>query len=216
MCEIERVPENQITVIYNGMEQLRKPTPQSVALTKAELGLADETVCLVPARLHEEKGHRFLFDALPEIFARVGPLTVLLAGAGPDRMRLEAEARTRRLEKFVRFLGRRDDMPELYSLATVVVLPSLAESFGFVLLEAMSMAKPVVASATGGIPEVVADGQSGLLVPQADSMSLANAVCNILQNPARARELGDAGRLHARQFTFERMICGYETVYQEN
>lgn len=214
MCEAERVPETQITVVYNGMEPLREPAPQSVARVKEELGIAHEPVCLMPARLHEEKGHRFLFEALPEIVARAGSIIALLAGDGPHRAQLEAEARARGLEKFVRFLGRRNDMPELFSLASVVALPSLAESFGFVLVEAMSAGKPVVASTTGGIPEVVTDGETGLLVPQADAKRLAEAICEILQNPEQARTMGEAGRRRARHFTFDRMMRGYETVYE--
>lgn len=214
MLEIEGVPGEQVTVIYNGMEPLHQPAPQTVAGVRHELGLGEEPVCLMLARLHEEKGHRFLFDAIPEIVSRVGPIAVLLAGDGPHRAALEAEVRARGLQHIVRFLGRRADVPELISLASVVVLPSLAESFGFVLLEAMSLGKPVVASTTGGIPEVVAHGETGLLVPQADAQALAEACCRVLQNPVWACRLGEAGWQRATAFTFERMIRGYEAVYQ--
>jgi glycosyltransferase involved in cell wall biosynthesis/GT2 family glycosyltransferase len=215
MIEVERVPGRQITVIYNGMEPLREPEPSGVARLRQEFDLSREHVCLMLARLHEEKGHRYLFEAIPEITSRVGSVVFLLAGDGPQRGEFEAEVRARGLQNTVRFLGRRDDVSELISLSSLVVLPSLAESFGFTLLEAMSLAKPVVASTTGGIPEVAPHGETGLLVPPADSRALANAICDILENPERAQAFGEAGRRRATQFTFERMMGGYERVYQK-
>jgi glycosyltransferase involved in cell wall biosynthesis len=214
MTEIENVPSHQVSVIYNGMEPLREAEPEGVTRARQEFDLSQERVCLMLARLHEEKGHRFLFDAIPDITSRVGPVSFLLAGDGPHRGKLEADVQARGLQNVVRFLGRRDDVPELISLASIVVLPSLAESFGFTLLEAMSLSKPVVGSTTGGIPEVVVDGETGLLVPPADSRALANAICDVLENPVRAQAFGEEGRRRAALFTFERMIGGYESVYQ--
>jgi len=103
----------------------------------------------------------------------------------------------------------------LIALSSVVALPSLAESFGFSLLDAMSLGKPVVASITGGMPELVADGETGLLVPAADSSALADAICRIILDPDAGRAMGKAGRLRAASFSFERMIKGYEQIYQE-
>jgi glycosyltransferase involved in cell wall biosynthesis len=214
MIEIEKVPSNQITVIYNGMEPLREASWESVTKLKQELNLTDEPVVLMLGRLHEEKGHRFLFDAIPQIVSRVGPTVFLLAGDGPHRPDLEAEVQKRNFNGAVRFLGRREDVPELMALSSIVVLPSLAESFGFTLLEAMSVGKPVVASTTGGIPEVVRDGETGLLVPPGDGRALADGICQVLENLERARLMGEAGRLRAASFTFERMMDGYETIYR--
>jgi glycosyltransferase involved in cell wall biosynthesis len=214
MIEIEKVPSNQITVIYNGMEPLREASWESVTKLKQELNLTDEPVVLMLGRLHEEKGHRFLFDAIPQIVSRVGPTVFLLAGDGPHRPDLEAEVQKRNLNGAVRFLGRREDVPELMALSSIVILPSLAESFGFALLEAMSVGKPVVASTTGGIPEVVRDGETGLLVPPGDGRALADGICQLLDNPEGGRLMGEAGRLRAASFTFERMMDGYETIYR--
>jgi glycosyltransferase involved in cell wall biosynthesis len=215
MMEVEGVPGRQITVIYNGMEPLREPAEDNVRRVREELDLADRPMCLMIARLHEEKGHRYLFAAVPEIVARLPGMVFLLAGEGPDRAALEAEVRERGLAPVVRFLGRRDDISALIKLAAVVVLPSLAESFGFVLAEAMSLGKPVVATAIGGIPEVVTDEQTGLLVPPADPGRLAAALCRILTDPALAGRLGEAGRRHATRFGFDTMMRGYEAVYQQ-
>jgi len=214
MVEIEKVPSSQITVIYNGMDSLPNPTPEGVERVRRELGLLDKKVCLMMARLHEEKGHRFLFDSIREIQSRVGPVVFLFAGDGPHRRQLEEYVIARGLQNEVRFLGRRDDVSDLIAASSVVVLPSLAESFGFTLLEAMSLGRPVVGSTTGGIPEVVAAGKAGLLVPPADSQSLADAICGLLQNAALADAMGEAGRKHAARFTFAGMIRRYEAVYE--
>ena len=214
MEDVEHVPASQITVVHNGMEPLREPTAESIARVRRELNLKDALVCLMIGRLHEEKGHRYLFEAIPEINARCGQVIFLLAGEGLHRTRLEDEVRTRSLQNVVHFLGRRNDVPELIALSSLVVLPSLAESFGFAALEAMSLGKPVVAAATGGIPEVVADGKTGLIVPPAEPASLADAICRVLQNRVEAQAFGEAGRRRAAEFSFDRMIRSYEDVYE--
>jgi glycosyltransferase involved in cell wall biosynthesis len=214
MIEVERVPCERITVVHNGVEPLAAAEPAAVERLRAELAGTGAPVVLTLARLHEEKGFRYLFEALPAVVEQAGPLTVLIAGDGPHRGLLEADARARGLAEFVRFLGRRDDVAALIGLASLVVLPSLAESFGFVLVEAMGLGKPVVATTTGGIPEVVSDGETGLLVPPGNAPALAGAIARLLRDPAEATALGEAGRRRSALFTFERMMRGYEAVYE--
>jgi len=213
MTAVERVPQHKIVTVYNGMEPLTEPSPDSVDALRRELGLTGETVCLMLARLHEEKGHRVLFDAIVKLLPRVGPWVVLLAGDGPHRAELECEVRRRGLQSVIRFLGRRGDIPELISLSSVVVLPSLAESFGFAALEAMSLGRPVVASRAGGIPEVVADGRTGLLASTGDAGALATALATVLENREFAKSLGEEGRRRAVLFGSESMMRQYERVY---
>ena len=215
LIDVERVPANRITVVYNGMEPLAELSTSRVEALRSALGLTGERVCLTAARLHEEKGHSVLFAAIPEILRRCGPTVFLLAGSGPHRGALETEAARLGIERNVRFLGQRSDIADLTHLADLAIVPSLAESFGFVVLEAMSAGKPVVAAATGGIPELIADGETGLLVPTGDSKSLAEAVSHVLTERVRAGQMGEAGRTRAAEFSFERMIRGYETVYAD-
>lgn len=214
MTDVERVPERKVVTVYNGAEPLPMPSSDSVATLRGELGLGDEAVCLMMARLHEEKGHRVLFDALQGVLPHVGPLVVLLAGDGPERVQLQSEVRQRGLDSVVKFLGQRHDIPELISLSSVVVLPSLAESFGFAALEAMSLGRAVVATRTGGIPEVAVDGRTGLLVPPGDANGLAVALSRILKDREWAAALGEEGRRRAAFFSVERMMRGYEAVYE--
>lgn len=214
MVEVEGVSGEKITVVHNGMEPLRAPSAEAVDAVRRELGLGDERVLLMIGRLHEEKGHRYLFDALPAIRARAGRVRVLIAGEGPHRADIEADAARAGVRDAVEFLGRRNDIPELIAASDAVVMPSLAESFGFAALEAMSLGRPVVAAATGGIPEVVTDGETGLLVPPMDAGALGDAVVRVLEDSGLSGRLGEAGRLISSVFTFERMMRGYEDVYE--
>jgi glycosyltransferase involved in cell wall biosynthesis len=215
MTDIEGVPQSNITVVYNGMEPLPAPSAEHVAKLAQELAIDDGPVILMLARFHPEKGHIHLLEALPEVNSRLGPVTVLLAGDGPYRKEIERYVVDKGLSHIVRFLGQRTDVSDLIELSSLVVLPSLAESFGFAVLEAMSLGKPVVASRISGIPEVVDEGKTGLLVAPGDPAALADAICRILESPGLGNALGEAGKQRAAQFTFERMIRGYERVYEE-
>jgi glycosyltransferase involved in cell wall biosynthesis len=107
----------------------------------------------------------------------------------------------------VRFLGPRDDMPDLMAACDVVVLPSRAEALPTALMEAAAAGRPVVATRVGGVPEVVEDGRTGLLVPAGDPHALARALASVLADPVRAAALGDAARALARQrFGIDRQV----------
>ena len=211
--QVEGAPEASITVVYDGLEPLFAPDVDRVAILREELGLAARPAVLVVARLHEEKGHRVLLRAWPAIVAAVGPAVLLMAGEGPARAELEAECERIGIEGTVRWLGWRQDIPELLALSSVVVLPSLAESFGYAVLEGMSLGRPVVATAVGGVPEIIEHERTGLLVAPADSGALSVAVARVLTDRDLAARLGAAGRKRAAQFGFESMIKGYEAVY---
>jgi glycosyltransferase involved in cell wall biosynthesis len=215
MVDVEGVPESRISVVLNGMDPPPLPTPDEIERVRAELVPEGTRACLMVARLHEEKGHRVLFEAIPHVVERIGPVVFLLAGEGPHRRMLEAQARAQRVADRVRFIGQRRDVPALITVADAVVLPSLAESFGYALVEAMSLGRPVVASDSGGIPEVVADGETGLLVPTGDAAGLGRALVRVLADRDLADRLGRNGPRRARLFSFDRMIRGYEDVYRQ-
>lgn len=213
MVEEEGVPAARVAVVWNGQDPPRPPAAPEIEDARASLGLDGAPVCLVVARLHEEKGHAVLWRALPDVLRDLPGLQVLCAGDGPHRGRIETEVRRLGLQGSVRFLGQRADVPALVALSSLVVLPSLAESFGLAALEAMSLGRPVVASRAGGLPEVVADGETGLLADVGDAAGLAHAMRTVLRDPARAAAMGEAGRRRASLFTGERMVRGYEAVY---
>jgi glycosyltransferase involved in cell wall biosynthesis len=119
------------------------------------------------------------------------------------------------IERAVRFLGFRTDVTRIFAASDVVVLPSVAEAFGLVLGEAMVMQKAVVATRVGGIPEIVEDGVTGILVPPASPAALADAILSLLRDPERRTQLGEAGRRRVIEtFRFETMMERYEALYE--
>lgn len=208
----------QYAVIPNGLDAeayARQAAPP--ARTRTALGLppgARPLLCV--ARLVPVKGQTYLVQAWPSVLKREPRALLLLVGDGPEERLLRSRAAELGLGGSVRFLGFRQDIPSLLALAEALVLPSLNEGFGLVLLEAMAMGKPVVASAVGGIPEVVLDGRTGLLVPPADPEALAVAILRLLEDPRAAQRLGEAGRERAREsFSREAFIQAHRKLYGE-
>jgi glycosyltransferase involved in cell wall biosynthesis len=145
-----------------------------------------------------------------------GPFTVLLAGDGPARELLERRVRELGLDGSVRFLGHRRDINRVYQVADLTVLPSLSEAFGQVLIESLCFGTGVVATKVGGIPEIVQDGRTGLLVNPADPPDLARALRASVQDPGRREEMAAAGRARVREvFDSRRTARNNEAVYDE-
>jgi len=152
------------------------------------------------------KGADTLISALPRILKSAPDTNLVLVGDGDDRPRLEQLARDLGVSEHARFLH--DLTPEqlfaCYANCDVFALPSRGEGFGLVFLEAMAHAKPVIGGAHGGIPDIVEDGVTGLLVPHGDVERLAQALESLLTNPSRAREMGARGRDRIEKtFSFE-------------
>jgi len=186
---------------------------------RLKLGLrADEVAIAAVGALTPRKGHRVLIEALAiarERGAKV-ELRCLIAGAGRLRDELEALARDRGCADQVRMLGALEDPLTLLAAADIFVMPSLNEGLGVAALEAMAMGLPVVASAVGGLPEVVADGDSGILFKTGDAAVLATAVIDLATNTTRRIAMGAAARERAvAQFSVEAMAQGTLDYYRE-
>ena len=172
----------------------------------------------VLARLAPQKGHRVLFDAMPSIVADVPGLLARIVGHEElsTVAELRAYAAGRGVADQVSFEGFCADVPALLADLDVFVLPSLWEGFGLVLLEAMAAGRPIVASAVGPIPEIVVDGETGLLVPPGDPDALARAVVRVLRAPDLAAHLGRAGRARVEaHFGLDGMVARTDALYQE-
>jgi glycosyltransferase involved in cell wall biosynthesis len=171
---------------------------------------------VIIARLHPEKGHHYLFQALPEIRRRVRrPVRLVVAGEGPFEAAYTEEVRALGCEDMVIFTGFRHDAPDLMAASDIVVLPSVAEAFGLVLTEALYLGTPVVATRVGGIPEIVEDGVDGTLVVPGDSAALAEAIITLLSDSQRLESMRGAGREKViNRFQFERMVRAYEALYE--
>jgi glycosyltransferase involved in cell wall biosynthesis len=201
-------------VVWNGVEI---PALSGDSLTRArvrqELELDERELALIAVgNLHHRKGHAVLLQAFEK--ARLGHTSVLLlVGDGPLLAELETMARSLGIGGRVRFLGRRRDVEDLLFASDVFVLPSLAEGLPMALLEAMARGLPCIASAVGGVPEALADGIDGHLVPPGDVDTLAARLASV-EDASTRLQLGDAARLHAmRDFRVEQMVQRYESLY---
>jgi glycosyltransferase involved in cell wall biosynthesis len=208
-------PAEKVEVVYNAVDADRAAVPAPPGLREQLGGSETRPLVLTPARLNAQKGH----DTLLEAIAEVPEALFLLAGDGPERERLEARAAELGLGERVRFLGRREDVPQLLAACDVFALPSLYEGSSLAVLEAMAAGIPVVSSAIGGTEELIDDGRSGLLVPPGDAPALAAALRRVLGDrqlreelAARARERVDSGL--RREQNAERVAAVYRELLQ--
>lgn len=205
-------------VIPNGVSCSVTETEAERARAEVRLGPDDHLVVHV-GNIRPHKGHRTLIDTA-EVLERTGSTGVIVSIGGEKRPgdleALDAEVTSRGLAHRVRFLGRREDARAFIAAADVFVNPADVEGLPVAILEALALERPVAATAVGGVPSVVVDGETGLCVPPGDPSALASAVDRLLSDPGWAAQLGKAGRsLVESQFGLERMVDDYETVYRE-
>jgi glycosyltransferase involved in cell wall biosynthesis len=206
-------------VIPNGVDLSRFAAPPPSCGLRRELGVPEEAPLIgVVARLEPEKGHAYLLEAWPRVAAAVPDAWLAIVGEGSAERHLGARVGAMSAEAAarVRFTGRRDDVAAITAELSAAVLPSLREAQGISLLEAMARRVPVVASAVGGIPEVVTDGVDGLLVPPASPDALAEALISVARSPALRDRLGAAGYDTVRdRFSIDAQVRRIEAVYDE-
>ncbi len=207
----------KVRLVPNGIDLSRfAPRPASMTLRASFAVPASAPLALSIGRHVAEKGYRH-FVAAAALVARSKPEAHwILVGDGELRGELEAQARGLGLDARVHFAGWRDDVADVLALADVFVLPSESEGFGRVLVEAMAMGRAVVATAVGGVPDIVVAGETGLLVEPSDPGALAGAVMALLDDPARAARLGTAGRARAEStFSLGAHVDAVARLYEE-
>jgi glycosyltransferase involved in cell wall biosynthesis len=206
-----------VSLIYNGVDLDRYDHQEPCCTLRDDYGMeAGSQIVGVIARLEPEKGHPTLLDAWPQVLRDVPDAYLLVIGEGSRREALEQQAYDLRIGHRVVFTGRRDDVPAVTAALDVAVLPSYREAQGLSILEAMALSRPVVASNVGGIPEMIEDGVTGLLVPPADPAALAEAISRLLLDHPYADTIGRAGHdlVHER-FCIERMVAAVQQIYDE-
>ena len=211
-CKELRLPRSKVRVVHNGIRLADFERSFDHAMHgNSERGIALPIV-FTPARLHRQKGHEYLLHAA----TMVPNATFLLAGDGPERERLHRLASELRLLERVKFLGQREDVPQLLRDCDVFVPPSLYEGLPLTVLEAMAACKPVVATAIGGTKEAVIHGKTGILVPPGDANALASGIRTVLEDHNYATRLANAGSARVKQlFSSERMVAGVTDIYEE-
>ncbi len=217
--ETKGIPGDKIVVIRNGRDltSVMPPKSEETAKARAELGLRNEQMVLLLGRLAKEKGHALLLDALKALGPRRPSLIAMFAGVGPLEAELKAQCEAAGLSGRVHFLGYRQDLQRLLAAADLVVLPSLSEGLPLAAVEALAAGRPIIATDVGGTPEVVLDGQTGLLIPSNNSAALADAMHRILSDPALGLRLGRNGRLFVERnfdvrFQVERTMALYRDL----
>lgn len=202
----------RIIVLPMGVDPPPPVPPERVRALRQEHGIGDGPVLLSVSRLIPMKGHDVVIEALPRLLERFPDLTYLIVGDGPNRSVLQDLARERGVAARVIFAGRVDAgaLPAHYALATLFVQLSRAtgeydglEGFGLSYLEAASFGLPSVAGRSGGVPEAIADGESGLLVPPEDAGAFAAAVERLLARPAELGRLAAGARRWAASHPWE-------------
>ncbi len=210
-------PEGKMTVILNGLDVPYEPGADDLARKRSELGWAPgRAIVGTVARLHRQKGVIHLLRAGRKILDAVPESIIVAVGGGPQAARMRREARRLGLGERCLFLGAREDATALMALFDIFVLPSLWEGLPFVLMEAAALGNPIVASAVDGVPEILDDGRTGLLVPPGDPEALAAAVIRLLRDRDEARRLAERAKsIIPPRFPLSRMVEQTQNLYLE-
>jgi glycosyltransferase involved in cell wall biosynthesis len=205
LADTEGFDEHAFEIVHYGISAQDDVRPYA--------GAEPRLLCI--GRLIPIKGHLVLLRALAQSRGQVPELVLDVAGRGPLAPALKAYARELGIEQAVRFLGFVSPVQRAIEEAAIVVVPSLGEGFGMVALEAMERSRPVIASAVGGLPEIVADAETGFVVPAGDAEALADAIVQLASDPGRAAAMGAAGRERAlAEFPPERSAERIDELYR--
>jgi glycosyltransferase involved in cell wall biosynthesis len=220
--QLERmgVRRERIVVRHNSVKEFIPAADDQVAALRRSLGIAEGVrVLIAVGRLSREKGHRDLMQAIALVRKQVHPkFHVVIVGDGPEEHPLRTEATRLAIADCVSFVGHQGDVSAYYTLADAVVLPSHTEGSPNVLLESMAAGLPVIATAVGGVPEIVAPDHAALLVPKQNVTELANAIHQLLTDDGLRREICSAARRVAKAYSPESyvssMLCLYRSCLQ--
>jgi glycosyltransferase involved in cell wall biosynthesis len=201
-------PEQYVT-IPSGVDltavRAARPTPL----------ISGRPVVAAVARLVPVKGFQYLIDAAPEVLRRCPRARFLIVGDGELRQGLERRVRAAAMADRITFAGFREDVASVMAATDLVVLPSINEGMGRVLVMAMALGKPIVATHVGGVAELLGEGEAGVLVPARDAGALAQAISTLLLDGARAQSLGAAGRRRAPCYSAEAMLEALARLYRD-
>ena len=212
-----KIHPQKIQVIHNGIDLAKFNVFSDTSYLREEFNLSKgQRVIGVIAMMDYWKGQRYLLEALPEIIKSFPNIRCLMVGDGPLREDLEQLAVDLNISQSCIFTGIRSNVAEILSILDILVLPSLGEAFPFILLEAMAMRCAIVASRVGGVEEIIEDGKTGLLVPPADSKTLAQAIKGLLLNQEKANQISSyAQKVVQEKFSLKQMISATEAVYEQ-
>lgn len=210
------VPSALIEVIPNSVDVSRSDSALTRGEARARLGVADSSYVLgTIGRLEEQKGHRFLLDAMPELRNHGLDVVLLLIGGGREEAALKEQASRLQLGESVRFLGTRSDLGDLFRSMDLFVMPSLWEGLSLAMLSAMAAGLPVVATDVGGVPQVLGCNERGFVVRPGDAERLADQILWCNGHRAESATVGAAGDAFVRaNYSDAAMVRHLEAVYR--
>jgi len=213
--ETQRINAKKLITIHNGIDDVCSVTEKRSSDLKKELGLPiNHSIIGTIAHLEEHKGLKYLLESASLLLASRRDISFLLVGEGVLERTLKKLCVDLKIEKNVIFAGERSDIPEILFSIDIFVLPSLREGLPLTILEAMACGKPVIATNVGGIPEIVIDGVSGILVSPKDPEALYRAMDELLNDRTKLTKMGHHGeRVCEESFSSNAMIEKIENLY---
>jgi glycosyltransferase involved in cell wall biosynthesis len=216
LVEHERFPAGKVFVIPNGVDTERFSPRLDRGSIRRELGLGTAApVVTMVAALRPEKNHEMLLEAAALVVRKVSDVQFLIVGDGPRRAELEQLAANLKCQERVHFLGSRNDVPQILAATDVFALTSHNEANPVSILEALSMACPVVATDVGSVRETVASNETGLLIQAGNSRSFADGLIKLILDPLERQRMGRAGRQQVvERSSVQAMVRGYERLIE--
>jgi len=211
----EKIPSEKILTIYNGVDLKQFEAAGTGPGIRRELGIPEKAPLIgTVANFSFKKGYPYLLEAVRLILEKRPDAWFLFVGSGPFEKEMKEKAREISPSQQIIFTGFRHDVPALLGAMDLFVFASLWEGLPNVVLEAMAMAKPVVSTAVGGVPEVIGSGHDGVLVPPKDGRALSEAILSLLGDSKKAHEMGARAQEKIRKdYPLERMVEEYEDLY---
>ena len=217
LCRFSWLTDGRVKVVHNGVEIPELIDHNEKNRLRDELALPREArIIAAGGRLATQKGFGYLLDALAMVKIRNKDVFLILLGDGELRLTLEEQTDRLGLKDCVRFLGHRSDVPRILPAADIFILSSLYEGLPNIVMEAMAAGLPVIATAVGGVPELVEEGRTGILVKAENSKELSSAICKLLDDRDLLHSFGENGRRRVQDlFSIEQMVNGVEDLFYE-
>jgi glycosyltransferase involved in cell wall biosynthesis len=214
--QLNLAPRARFMNIYSGIQLEKFELNKNQLKIRRSIGLNNDHVIIgLIGRLFIQKAPQYFIKAVPEVIKHYPNARFILVGDGELKRSLIHLSKELHIQDYVQFLGFREDVPDILNILDIFVLTSLWEGLGRSLTEAMAMAKPVVATAVEGVPELVIHNKTGLLVPTCDESAIANAIVYLIRNPKKARRMGLTAQKNVRnKFSVHKMISDIDNLYE--
>jgi L-malate glycosyltransferase len=211
------IPQDKIQVIYGGVEEIKKLPLEEINQIRASYGIGEEELVYgVVARLAEVKGHKYLIQAAAKVIKERKDIKFVIAGTGPLEDQLRSMVLDLKIESNIIFTGFIKDIEKIYNIIDVNMVTSTSEALCLSLIEGMSLGKPMIGTSVGGVPELIIQKQTGLLVPVGDIEALTEAILELAENSELRLSMGIKAReMMLEKFSALKMAAEINKLYEE-